>query len=95
MMNKSDLIEKIADDASISKTAAAKALDALLKGIQESLTAENSKVTLSGFGTFSKVHRKARQGVNVATGEKLTISARDAVKFKPGKALQEAVDDLQ
>ncbi|MFC1857108.1 HU family DNA-binding protein [Thermodesulfobacteriota bacterium] len=90
-MNKSDLIEKIADDASITKTAADRALEALLEGIKESLTAEGSKVTLSGFGTFSKVHRKERQGVNIATGEMMTIIARDAVKFKPGKALQEAV----
>ena len=92
MMNKSDLIERIADDAGISKTAAAKALDALLNGIQGSLKAPDSKVTISGFGTFSKVHRKERQGLNIATGEKMTIAARDAVKFKPAKALQEAVD---
>ncbi|MFV9646918.1 MAG: HU family DNA-binding protein [Desulfobacterales bacterium] len=52
---------------------------------------EDGRISLPGFGAFSKVYRKARQGVNPATGEKITIEARHAIKFRPGKALKDAI----
>jgi DNA-binding protein HU-beta len=90
-MTKADLIAGMAKDAGISKAAAAKALDSLIGGITKSLKKKDGKVTLVGFGTFAKVRRKARAGVNPATGEKIKIKARNAVTFKPGKTLKNAV----
>ena len=52
---------------------------------------KNGKFTLVGFGTFAKVRRKARKGRNPATGEEIKIKARNAVTFKPGKALKDAI----
>jgi len=90
-MTKAQLIEQMAKDAGISKTEAGKALDSLIDGIGEAIKEEDDKISLPGFGTFSKVYRKARQGVNPATGEKMTIEARHVVKFKLGKALKDAI----
>jgi DNA-binding protein HU-beta len=90
-MTKTQLIEQMANDASISKTEAGKALNSLVEGITEAIKEKDGKITLTGFGTFSKVYRKARQGVNPATGKKITIEARNAVKFKAGKALKNAI----
>ena len=66
-MNKAELIEKMAQDADISKAAAGQALVALLAGITSSLKAKDGKVTLTGFGKFEKVLRKARTGRNPKT----------------------------
>jgi DNA-binding protein HU-beta len=90
-MNKSDLIQHIAKDAQIPTSAARKALHSLLNGIREDLKNENGKATLSGFGTFRNVQRKARRVRNPLTGEPIRIAARNVVKFKPGKNLKEAV----
>ena len=90
-MTKAQLVEQMAKDAGISKTEAGKAINSLINGIGEAIKKEVGKITLSGFGTFSKVHRKARQGVNPATGEKITIKARHVVKFKPGKTLKDSI----
>ena len=90
-MTKAQLVEQMAKDAGISKAEAGKAINSLIGGIGEAIKEENGRVTLPGFGTFSKVYRNARQGVNPATGEKITIEARYAVKFKPGKALKDAI----
>jgi DNA-binding protein HU-beta len=90
-MTKADLVEQMAKDAGISKTAANAALDSFQDSVKKALKKKNGKVTLVGFGTFSKVRRKARKGVNPATGEKIKIKARNAVKFTPGKALKEAI----
>lgn len=90
-MTKAQLIEKMAKDAGISKSEAGKALNSLFDGVKEALKQKDGKVTLIGFGTFSKVHRKDRQGINPSTGEKITIKARNVIKFQPGKALKEAV----
>ena len=90
-MTKAQLIEQMAKDAVISKSEAGKALDSLFDGIKEALKQKDGKVTLIGFGSFSKVHRKDRQGINPSTGEKITINARNVIKFHPGKALKEAV----
>jgi DNA-binding protein HU-beta len=90
-MTKAELVQQMAKDAGISKAAANKALDSFVDGVSKALKKKNGKITLTGFGTFSKVHRKARKGRNPATGEEIKIKARNAVKFKPGKALKDAV----
>ncbi len=89
-MNKSELIEKMAKDADISKTAANSALNSLLEGITKSLK-KNQKVTLVGFGTFSATRRKARKGRNPQTGEVIKIKAKKVAKFKPGKKLETSI----
>jgi DNA-binding protein HU-beta len=89
-MNKSELIEKIASGADISKAAAGRALDAFLGAVQDELKA-GEKVALPGFGTFSVKERKARTGRNPKTGEELQIAAGKVPKFTPGKSLKDAV----
>lgn len=90
-MKKDDLIQQMADGAVITKVQAAKALNSLIEGISGALKGKDGKVTLIGFGTFLKVHRKARQGVNPATGAKIQIKATDVVRFKAGKILKDTV----
>ena len=90
-MKKDELIQQMADGAGITKVHAAKALNALVEGISGGLKGKDGKVTLIGFGTFLKVHRKARQGVNPATGAKIKIKATDVVRFKAGKTLKDTV----
>ncbi|MDL2329025.1 HU family DNA-binding protein [Desulfosarcina sp. OttesenSCG-928-A07] len=90
-MKKTELIGKIAEDAGLSKVAAAAALDALLANITAALKKKDGKVTLVGFGTFTKTRRKARNGRNPKTGEAIKIKAANVVKFKPGKKLKEAM----
>lgn len=90
-MTKSELLEKMAEDTGITKAAAAKALDSFMDGIIQALKKKEGKVTLVGFGTFSKVRRKARKGRNPQTGEEIKIKACNVVKFKPGKKLKDAV----
>ncbi len=90
-MTKAELVEIMAKDAGISKTAAGKALDSFIGGVTQALKKKDGKVTLVGFGTFSKVRRKARKGRNPQTGETIKIKASTAVKFKAGKKLKGAV----
>jgi len=90
-MNKGDLINKIAEDANLSKAQSSEALSAVLNAIQDALK-DGDKVSLIGFGTFSVTHRKERQGRNPQTGESITIAAKNLVKFKPGKELAESVN---
>jgi len=90
-MTKAELVEKMATDAGISKAAAGKALDSFTDSVKKALKKKDGRITLVGFGTFSKVRRKARKGINPQTGEKIQIKARNAVKFAPGKALKNAV----
>ena len=90
-MTKGELIEKMAKDAGITKAAAGDALQSMMDNITKALKKKNGKVTLVGFGTFKKVRRKARTGRNPQTGEAIKIKARNAVTFKPGKALRDAV----
>ncbi len=89
-MTKSDLIDKVASDAGLSKVDAGKALDAVLDNIRKSLK-KNQKVTLVGFGTFSVTRRKARKGRNPRTGEEIKIAAAKVPKFIPGKGLKDAI----
>lgn len=86
-MTKAEVIEQMAKGAKISKAAAGKALDAFFDSVKKSLKSKDGKLTLVGFGTFSKVHRKARTGRNPQTGAAIKIKARNAVKFKAGKGL--------
>jgi len=90
-MTKAELVEAMAKDAGISKAAAAKALDSFTASVTGALKKKAGKVTLVGFGTFSKVRRKARKGRNPQTGEKIKIKARNAVKFAAGKKLKDAI----
>ena len=90
-MTKAELIEKMAKDAGITKTAAGKSLEAFIGGVTKALKKKDGKVTLVGFGTFSKSRRKARKGRNPQTGAVIKIKASNVVKFKAGKKLKEAV----
>jgi DNA-binding protein HU-beta len=89
-MNKSDLIEHIAKQADISKAAATRALDAIVGGVKTTLKKSGS-VTIVGFGTFAVSKRAARTGRNPRTGAAIKIKAAKVPKFKPGKALKDAL----
>jgi DNA-binding protein HU-beta len=90
-MTKAELIEQMATDAGITKKEATTALNSMTDGITKALKKKDGKITLMGFGTFSKIRRKARKGRNPQTGEMIKIKASNAVKFKPGKKLSDAV----
>jgi len=90
-MTKAELVEKAAKDAKVSKVAAAAALNSFIGSVTKALKKKDGKVTLVGFGTFSKVRRKARKGRNPQTGAPIKIKARNVVKFRPGKKLKEAI----
>ena len=90
-MNKNDLIATVADDTGLSKAEATRAVDSVFDSVTKSLTGGN-EVRLVGFGTFSVVQRKASEGRNPRTGEKIQIPASKQPKFKAGKALKEAVN---
>ena len=90
-MNKTDLVEKIASGAELSKSAASHALDAMINAVTEAL-ATGDQVTLVGFGTFSVATREARKGRNPRTGQEITIEATRTPKFKAGKTLRDAVN---
>ena len=89
-MNKTELIEKIAVGAEIKKEEAKKALEATIEAINNALI-EGDKVQLIGFGTFSVNERPAREGINPATKEKITIAAKKVAKFKAGAELADAI----
>jgi DNA-binding protein HU-beta len=90
-MTKAELVEKMAKEAEISKVAAAAALNSFMDGVQKALKKKDGKVTLVGFGTFSKIRRKARKGRNPQTGEPIKIKATNVIKFKPGKKFKESI----
>ncbi len=87
-MNKSELIDKVAEKADISKASAGRAVDAFVEAVAESLEGGDG-VTLIGFGTFSVRERASRPGRNPRTGAMLEIKASKTVGFKPGKTLKE------
>ncbi|MBE6256376.1 MAG: HU family DNA-binding protein [Prevotella sp.] len=89
-MNKTELIDKIAAGAGLTKVDAKKALDATVAAIKEALVA-GDKISLVGFGTFSVSERPAREGINPATKEKIKIAAKKVAKFKPGAELADAL----
>ncbi len=89
-MTKTELVDKMAKDAKVTKAAAAKALDSAIDGVKKALK-KGEKVTLIGFGTFSVSQRKARKGRNPQTGSEIKIPARKVPKFAAGQALKKAV----
>ena len=89
-MNKTELIEKIAEGAGLTKVDAKKALDATVDAIKGALK-KGDKVQLVGFGTFAIAEKPAREGINPATKEKIQIAAKKVAKFKAGAELAEAV----
>lgn len=89
-MNKTELIEKIAANAGLTKADSKKALEATLAAIKDALVA-NDKVSLVGFGTFAVNERPAREGINPATKEKIQIAAKKVAKFKAGAELNAAL----
>ncbi len=90
-MNKTELIDRIAESSDISKAAAGRALDATLDAITDSLK-NADPVSLVGFGTFLVRERAARTGRNPQTGAAIQIAAAKVPAFKPGKALKEALN---
>lgn len=90
-MNKTELIDKIAAGAELTKAQAKAALEATTAAIKEALAADD-KVALIGFGTFSVSERPAREGINPRTKEKITIAAKKVAKFKAGAELDEALN---
>ena len=85
------MIEHIAQAAEISRSAAERALDAMVAAVKSSLR-KGGAVTLVGFGTFYVARRAARQGRNPRTGEALKIAAARVPKFRAGKALKDAIN---
>ena len=90
-MNKSELIEHISQQADISKAAASRALEAAIDAITDALKNGDS-VSLVGFGTFVATEREARTGRNPRTGVAIKIAKAKVPKFRPGKALKDALN---
>lgn len=90
-MNKTELIEHVANNADLSKAAAARALEATLSAVRQTLK-KGGKVQLTGFGTFEVSKRAARTGRNPRTGETIKIKASKVPKFTPGKPLKDALN---
>ncbi|AVX19288.1 MAG: HU family DNA-binding protein [Bacillota bacterium] len=89
-MNKTDLVNSVAEKAELTKKDAEKAVNAVFASIEEALK-KGEKVQLVGFGTFEVRSRGERKGRNPQTGEEITIAAAKVPAFKAGKALKEAV----
>ncbi|MGB5451777.1 MAG: HU family DNA-binding protein [Sedimenticolaceae bacterium] len=90
-MNKSELIEAIADSADISKAAAGRALDGLIEAITNAVKNDDT-VSIVGFGTFLLRERAARTGRNPKTGMAIEIAASKSPAFKAGKGFKDAVN---
>ncbi len=90
-MNKSDLIEVMAEAGDIPKAVAGRALDALTDAIAMELKKDGGTVSIIGFGTFSVKERAARTGRNPKTGAAIEIAASKTPGFKAGKALKDAI----
>ena len=90
-MNKSELVDAIADAADLSKASAGRALDAAVDAVTSALS-NGDQVSLVGFGTFTVKHRAARAGRNPQTGAEIQIKAANVPSFKAGKALKDAVN---
>jgi len=90
IVNKKDLVGKIASDASLTRAQASRALDAFVDGIQTSLV-RGDRVTISGFGTFGVSHRKARRVRNPRSGNAMEVAAKRVPRFAPGAELRTAI----
>ena len=91
-MKKVEFVDAVADKTGLTKVDSAKAIDAVFATITEVL-AKGDKLSLVGFGTFGVSKREARDGRNPRTGEVVRIEARNAVTFKAGTALKDAVNE--
>jgi DNA-binding protein HU-beta len=89
-MNKAMVVEVMSKATKESKATCKRCLEAFLDVVSDALK-KNKPVVLTGFGTFSVLRRKARVGVNPATGSKMQIPAKKVPKFKPGKALKDLI----
>ena len=89
-MTKAELVEAVAKSASLTKAAAEKAVGAFISTVSGALK-KGDRVTLVGFGSFEVASRKARTGRNPQTGKEIKIAAAKVPKFRPGKALKDAV----
>ena len=89
-MNKKQLIEEVAKHMERSKAEAERAINSVIEGVTAGLK-KDSIVQLIGFGSFNVKKRKARDGRNPKTGDKIKIKASKTVNFKPGKALKEKI----
>ena len=89
-MNKGDLISKVAEEAELTKTQAAVAVETVFTSIEKALK-KGESVIMVGFGTFSTVVREARTGRNPATGKAIKIPKKRVARFKAGKGLSDAV----
>jgi len=89
-LNKSELIDAIAELASFTKKDAEKGLNAILEAIQKSLS-DGSEVSIANFGSFKVKKRSARKGRNPRTGEEMEIPERNVIVFSAGKNLKESV----
>ncbi len=90
-MNKTDLIEGMAENAGITKAAAKKALESMLIDVEGALQ-KGKRVSLVGFGSWSVTRRAARDGRNPQTGATIKIKAKNVVKFKAGSDLSSAIN---
>jgi DNA-binding protein HU-beta len=90
-MNKTELVESVAEAADLSKAAAGKAVDAFIGAVTGALK-NGDQVTIVGFGTYLVRERAARTGRNPQTGAEIQIKAAKVPAFKPGKALKDAVN---
>jgi DNA-binding protein HU-beta len=89
-VNKSELVEQIAQRSGLSKDQAGEALGATIAAIEEGLAA-GEDIAITGFGKFSVAHRNAREGVNPSTGQRIHIAATKAPRFSAGSKLKDAV----
>jgi DNA-binding protein HU-beta len=90
-MNKQQLVDKVAQEARITKTSAAAAIDSFFDGVTKALK-KGQPITLVGFGTFKTANRKARLARNPQTGAEVKVPKRRVVRFNAGKALKSAVN---
>jgi DNA-binding protein HU-beta len=89
-VNKSELVERVASGADLNNAQAQRAVDALIDAVQNAV-ARGDKVTVPGFGSWSRTERKARMGRNPRTGEPVQIAASKGVKFTAGAGFKSAV----
>jgi DNA-binding protein HU-beta len=89
-MTKAELVEAVAKSASIPKAAAEKAVGAFINTVSNALK-QGDRVTLVGFGSFEVSQRQARTGRNPQTGKEINIAEAKVPKFRPGKALKDAI----
>jgi DNA-binding protein HU-beta len=92
-MTKAEIVERIAAEAKVTKSAATKAFAAVVGAVKEALQ-KGDKVSVVGFGTFSVSERKARKGRNPQTGKEIKIAARKVPKFTAGKNLKESLNTV-